>query len=439
MSLLYKTLFEVKLMHEFFLTQKNGDQVFSLTNQADRISFLFAQFTQGRPSVNDNLAFSFPPDLEKEYSSYHLKLLSGYSGFKIAICVNQKMLADGTLVYEPLASLPDGFNVFVQLVKKSNVFESYTHSGINDPVPSVYIFSNENISGAKTFPFLTNPISAFDAAHSYTQGDFASFGINDVREYYKNGMGDQWETIAGTSFANENDRLLVPMKFYYSFINTNNITNATFVLKDKNGNSIKTITASKENPFQKVFLDFSGLENVIAMPEKFQYSDIIFSLEVSGNNGYSALHNLIFSDALNNSENWGVVNIKTKVTNSSFDILANDGFLMKRRMPPGTWNDAPVFEIPVKSKFPYWRFINEKGKELKLAPALTDYLSKENKILLSKRPRSVSASCFLLQKEGSSDTIYVPNPLNYDLKKDDKERLYCDIVVPESELFPVVP
>ncbi|MGN6539420.1 MAG: hypothetical protein ACTHKY_01295, partial [Ginsengibacter sp.] len=68
----------------------------------------------------------------------------------------------------------------------------------------------------------------------------------------------------------------------------------------------------------------------------------------------------------------------------------------------------------------------------------TDYLVKEDKILLTKRPRSVAGNYFLLQKEGTTDTVYVPNPLNYDLKKDDKARLCFDIMVPESDLFPVV-
>ena len=439
MPLLYKTLFEVKLMHEFFLTGKDGKTVFTLSNQTDRINFLLDQYAQDRPAINAGLKFEFPPDLETKYNSYYLKLLSTYSGFKIAVRVNQNILPDNSLVYEPLVPLPDDFNIYVQLTKKSNIIESYTHSGINNPFPSVYIFSNENISGSKTFPFLTNDISAFDPGHSYTQGDLASYGVNDIREYYKDAVGDQWETIAGNAFANGNDRLLVPLKFYYSFINTTNMANAAFVLKDKNGNSIKTITVKNEDFIQKTLIDFSDVADVISMPESFLYHDIIFSLEVSGSNGYLKSHNLIFSDVLFSRENWGLINIKTKATNSSFNLLANDGFLIKRKIPPGIWNEAPIFEIPIKSRFPYWRFINDKGRELKLAPGLTDYLFKEDRILLSKRPRSVSVSYFLLQKEGSTDTIYVPNPLNYDLKKDSKERLCFDIMVPESELFPIIP
>lgn len=437
MSLVYKILCEVKLMHEFYVTSKDGKNVFSLVSQADRINFLLDQFSRGVPSINNDLEFTFPEKLEDQYKSQYLKILPSYSGFKIAIRVNQKILADTSLVYEPFVPLPDDFNIFVQLKKTSDRVGSITNSGLS-PVPAMNIFSNENISGAKTFPFLTNSISAFDGAHLYAQGDIASYGVNDIREYYNDGTADHWETVAGGAFATENDRLIVPLRFYYSFFNDSNITAATFILKDHNGNAIKTINVNAPDFIQKTLLDFSDLADAVSMPDNFLYPNIMYSLEVSGSNGYSKTHILVFNDSFYGRDYWGIINLKTKVTNPLFNLLANDGYLNKRQVPPGIWNEAPIFEIAVKSKFPFWRFINEKGSELKLAPALMDYLFKENKILLSKRPRAVADGYFLLQKEGSTDTVYVPNPLNYDLKKDDKKRLVLDVVVPESDLFPLV-
>jgi hypothetical protein len=231
----------------------------------------------------------------------------------------------------------------------------------------------------------------------------------------------------------------VPAKFYYSFSNLNNITDASFVLKDKDGNSIKTISIHHADFIQKALLDFSDVAERILLPEVFEYSDITFSLEVNGSDGYSKSHPVIFSNSFYKRESWGLINVRTKVTNSAFNLIASDGFLIRRKDVLGNWTPAPIFEIFIKSKFPYWRFSNDKGEELKVASQLADYLFKEDKVLFSKRPRSISGSYFLLNKEGTTDTIYVHNPMNYDLKKDDKQRLYCDIKVPESELFPVVP
>jgi hypothetical protein len=436
MSLVYKILFEVKLMHEFYVTSQNGDVVFALNSQGDRMNFLLEQFKEDRRVINNDIEFAFPKHLQKNYDNYNLKIIPSYSGFKVAIRVNKSILPDGTLVYKPFVPLPEDFNIYIEIIKKSSFIDSVTHS-VNNSVPSIYIFSNQNVAGAKTFPFLTNAISGFDAAESYQQGDVVSFGANDTRQYY-NDAGDKWQSIAGTAFANKDDRLLMPVKFYYSFSNLTNITDATFVLKDKNGNSIKTISVNHSDFIQKALLDFSDVEEKVLMPEVFEYADIIFSLEVTGSNGYSKSHLVVFSNSFYKRENWGVINIKTKVTNSAFDLLKPDEFLRTRKDNAGNWTAAPIFEIFIKSKFLYWRFSNNKGAELKVASQLSDYLFKEDKVLFSKRPRSLSGSYFSLNKEGSTDTIYVPNPLNYDLKKDNKERLYCDIRVPESQMFPVV-
>jgi hypothetical protein len=56
--------------------------------------------------------------LVKEYEGYHLKLLPAYSGFKVAIRVNQKKLRDDSLVYEPFTPLPDKLGIHILFLKK---------------------------------------------------------------------------------------------------------------------------------------------------------------------------------------------------------------------------------------------------------------------------------------------------------------------------------
>lgn len=438
MSLIYKTLFEVKLMHEFYLTDATGKNFFSFPNQQDRINFLLQQFTDDQESINDDVEYDFPDELKSTFENYNLKLLTTYSGFKVAVRVNEIILSDNSVVFQPLTPLPDDLNIYVLLSKKDNQIDSYTNSLFSINAPFIYFFSNEDLSSAKTFPFLSSAISPFNAANVYEQGQLASFGTNDIREFYKNTSGDQWNNVTGNGFANENDLLLLSTKFSYSFNNASNITSAQFVLKDKNASTIKTISVAQPT-ILKTFLNFSHESTLVSLPETFAISDYIFSLDVTASNGYSKNHKIIFSDNLYNKNYFGVVHIKTKPTNSAFNLFASDGFLIRRKNALGVWTDAPVFEIPVKSKFTYWRYLNDKGKELKLISDFTDYLLKENNVLLSVRPRAIAKSYFLLQKQGSTDTKYIPNPINYQIKRDDKQRIFFDIEVPESELFPVVP
>ena len=122
-----------------------------------------------------------------------------------------------------------------------------------------YFFSNRNISGAKTFPFLTNPVTANDATYSYDQGELSNFS-GEIKKFLNDGVANHFITISGpgnvNQFANETDRLILPFNFYYSFINQTGLTIANFVLKDNGGNTIKSFSAPVSTS-QKVRIDFS--------------------------------------------------------------------------------------------------------------------------------------------------------------------------------------
>jgi hypothetical protein len=438
MAFVYKILFEVKLIHEFFFTDKNGGTIFSQPAQSSRMNFLLDEFSGDRGSVNDDVSFEFPENLSAHYENYHLRIIPGYSGCKVAIRVNQKTLADNTLVYETFEPLPDNFDINILVSKKNNLIEEYSNSILYRAFSSMYFFTNETSLSPKIFPFLTNDISPFDGSEIYQQGGLASFGANDIREFYNDGTADQWLPVAGSSFANEKDQLLVPVKFYYSFDSGTNIIDATFELRDKDSNIIKTISVHNDDYIQIVILDYSDYTDLISIPESFAYPDIIFSLEVSGSNGFAKTHSLIFNDNFYSRGNWGLINIRPKVTNAAFNLFGTDGFIIKRRSPANVWAEAPIFEIPVKSRFAFWRFRNMNGKELKLDPSLTNYLFKDGLNLLSLQPNSISNSYYKLPKQGSTDTKYFPGPVNFQIAKDEKERICFDIMVPVSDLFPLV-
>ncbi|MBL7699280.1 MAG: hypothetical protein JNK79_14035, partial [Chitinophagaceae bacterium] len=157
MSLIYKTLFEVKLTHEYYHTASDGQTIFSLNNQPDRLSFLESEFEKGRPSILQDLDFRFPKSLEKFYSDQNIKLLPSYSGVKVLTRVRQTTLPDNSLVFEPFTLLPE--NIFIRIVKKNSAFASYTQSKIKEGLSAGYFFSSDTITSTKTFPFLTSDIS----------------------------------------------------------------------------------------------------------------------------------------------------------------------------------------------------------------------------------------------------------------------------------------
>ncbi len=436
MPVIYKTLFEVRLLHEFYLTKRDGTTIFEKLTQQDRETFLNEEFAEDRDPVNDDIMFQFPPSLLSKYKSHYLKILPTYSGFRVAIRVNGKTLADQTTVYDPLVPLNNDLHIFILVLRKNSTIDRYTNSRLRTALPSTYYFSNAEVAGAKTFPFLTNNLPAQDASFTYEQGELSLNGAN-VQEFYRQGNADVFRNVSGSGFANESDRILLPARFDYFFPDTNNLTQATFVLKDSNGNELTTITTNNAAGIrERLNVDLNSASNQLPITTPFELNQQFHSLEVSGNNGYSSEHRIIFSSELAQLQPWAVFDIRTSVADTSFNLLANDGFIFRRRDPLGVWSPAPVFEVPVKSRLAYWRYINNKGREMNISAGYLNYFDKEGKVLVTKVPRSLSKAWFLLREEGSSNTVYAPNPTDPMIKLENDRRAFFDIRVPDSDPFP---
>ena len=448
MAVIYKILFEVRVLHEYYLTKSDGQSIFNLANQDDRIEFLKDRFLQDDRSINSELSFNLPDSLKKVFDNYHLRLLPVYSGCKVAIEVKRQTLVDGTIVYTPKVPLPADLNILLLLTKINDSPDGYSNTKLRKASNGAYYLSNENIPGIKTFPSLSNPISAFDAAVVYEQGEPALFGPNDVREFYVDKDGnDQWLNIAGTGFVNENDRILFPPSLFYTFRATDNVTEADVVLKDKDGipvvitrdqyGTTKSLLQIKSNsPLQKIRLDFSR-SDAVSLPASAISENLVYSLEITDNNGITRKTPVIFfNEGFVQQNNWAVINIKPAVTNAAFNLLDTSGFLVTRQMPDTSIVPPPIFEIRVNSRLSYWRYIHDKRKKLKNDHL--DFLFEQGDNLVSLLPRPLTYS-FTLFKKPDNSLHYLPHPKPFDMVRMENDKIYADIIVPESDLFPLQP
>ena len=429
-------------MHEYFLTKEDGSNLFSEPDPQKRLTLLEQAYEMDKETMNRDIEFDFPEPLKARFKGYGLKLLPSYAGFKVLIRVNKKILPDNSMVFEPYFPLPEALEIFILFIKKNNLPAVYSNERIARSVPAIYLFSNQNIPDARAFPFLVNSISVFDPGFSYEHGEMAMDSSNKLQEYFYDNAGNLQPREITTSvkaFANENDRLVVPFDFYYTLPVKNQVTKIDISLKDKSGNLIKSFSFHQTDPIKKVWLHFSDKAQLLKSSANLSLPDGIFLLYANGNNGYSEIKKVIFGDQLYSIFHWGIAHLKPRVTNVPYNLIADDGRIIKRRDPLGVWTEAPVFEIPVKSRFGNFRYINNNGKELTLNPALNNFLYKENRVLISQLPVSLCKYYFLVPESGGGVTKYLPNPKTYDIKKDDFQRIYFDVLVPESDLFPVLP
>lgn len=434
MGIYYKTLFEIKIFHEYYLTDPDGTNVFDKNLQADRLAFLLERFVKGEPGINEELAYTVPRQAEALFRNQKLRLLPTYGGFKVAIEVVPETLGDGTKVYRPKVPLTDDTAMPVLLMKKNSRIDAYTNGRMSRDASAVFYFSNEVYSGAKVHPFLSNNIPLLSPTYAYEQGELADHGANTIRAFYRDSGGTiRWLSRNGTGYANESDRLLVPPGFYYSFGAAGNVTDAAFTLRDAGGNVLSSYTFSQPAPIARVYIPVRA-EDVLTVPESAPSPQLLNTLEVTGSNGYSRTLRLMFYGGTERiGDSLGLVHIKVRTANNNFDLLDASGLLIMRRKPDGTYNPGnPVFEIRLRSRIAFWRYINERKNDFQnnLHP---DQLELQGGKLVSKEPRSLSYGPQYFRKPDNS-LYYLPTPTRETLRSEG-DRIYSDIYVSESKDF----
>ncbi len=438
MAIIYKILCEVKLMHEYYLTSEKGETVFDFAAQNDRMNFLFQQFVKDSPSINNNLDFVISESNRVLFNNLKIKIIPSYSGFKLAIQCNKKILADGTAVYEPVTPLPIDTAIPVFIKEKISI-SSFSNNTLKKPFNAAWYFSNQDFPSAKTFPFLSNSVPAFDGGATYQQGEIALHGSNDVRAFLNNGAIDPWLKLKGTGYINESDKLLLPLSFSYTFSTTDNVTDALFILKDFNNAEVKRLSVSGTNPIKSVYLNFHTENNIVkTLPDTEPANHSMYTLEVTGSNGYSkTFTTLLFADDRMGISNYtALLQLKPIADNTAFNLIDSNGFLFTRLLPDSTKQPPPVFELWMKSRLVFWQYINNKQRKIKLTIDTQDLLTENSGVLVMKNPLSLTYSPILVKKPDNSFQ-YLPNPLPGDIVKLSVNKFFVNILVPESKMFPL--
>jgi len=444
MRTLYKILFEVKLLHEYYLTDPQGNSIFGLAAQADRLQFLADRFSTDVSALNEDLVFYLDPEQQALFRNNHLVLLNSYSGFQVAAEVNASTQSDGSVVYSPVVALPGDLNMVISIAETRNFIDQVTHARMSPPVVAARYFSNERVFTPKVFPSLSTVLQGQQAGDAYEQGELASFGPGDVRAYYYYGNSDQWLPVTGVAFSGEQDRLVVFPRFFYRFLASDDVRQASFVLKDSGGTTIDTRTISNPMPLGQVVLDYSNLLKAPPVLKGLQAgvsAGILYTLSVTGDNGYSRQVPLVFylreSNAMP-SDDWGWVQVQTTVSNTDYNLLDGAGLLITRIKGDGTVVLHPVFEIWLKSRFTFWRYRNDEGGTLKTpTPDIGFFLDLVAGELITKAPRNITYRPTYFHNPNDNSYHYLPNPESETVPETAIRQVFSNIPVPESTLFPI--
>ena len=449
MKLLYKILSEVKVLHEYYLTDPDNSCVFQDAQQTDRLAWLDKRYKTDQPAGSDDLHFVLPPCMTYPFANQGLRLLNSLSGFQVAVRVKETVQG-GSVVYSPAVPLAGTFNILV-LMKTGAQFGRLTNGRLGRPVQALYYFSNADLGQPKMAPVLSRPLSAQISGLPYEQGELSANGANTELCYY-NGTTQEFEVVPGTGFANENDRLVVGREFRYTFEPTDNVTSAQFVLKDPGGNTVRTWTTGGTAALGTVTVNFDDAANktltpLVTLPGAGATDPILYSLEVTGNGGYSKTIPLIFYEsAADLLGTWGIIQLQVQVANVQLSLLDTNGNLYTPALPaPEKTNSPyPVFEIRCKSRYTFWRYYSDDPSKILNAPtgAIANFLQGTTGILATLYPIPGTYLTFFFSQNPAATPpafTFLPNPDPETVIEVDGNRLFSNVWVPASGIFPVSP
>jgi hypothetical protein len=429
MQTIYKILFEVRLLHEFYLTRPDGSSIFGAASAADRDSFLQDYFDRSQRSINSDVDYAAAA--QQVFRNYRLRLIRTYSGFKVGIEVIPTT-DSGKIAYAPVARLSPGLNIPVLLTRTNTDFDLYTNRRLSPAFDSLCYFSNGNVTGIKTAPFLTNPVPIQSDTASYEQGELSR--ANDtVNAFYVDAAGtEQFAAITGSNFLNETDRILVTPEFQYYFKPADNIKNASFTVTDMGNRTVYSLTVNSATMLRSVTIRVDE-NKVNTVPATVAENAFVYNLTITANGSYNRTYKLVFlSGSLAGANAWGMVNIINQPGNTPFSIIDDKGLLITRRNTDDTVAIAPpVFEIWIRSRYSFWRYINDQGQPLKDSYPSILRLTAGNLVSLTPQPHTFAPT--------PVKTDRLPNPKPFNPVRPEGRQIFTDIIVPTSDLFPLGP
>lgn len=396
-SIIYKSLFEVKVRHHYFLNK--GEQVWDSMSVDDKDSM------EAKFDVREILDITPTTDCNKALNAHSCVFRKTSTGIIVGIRAITENVNTGK--FKPYVSLNDNDTFrFVVKLKDYN-FLSYTALSLQSSRGKLIVLNNSLSNASNHFPSLSAIPPVFENGKTYLPGDMLSDSATNQTKLFtalvktsENPTGsDDWLTEnanAQLSYVNINDSYPVANGFF------------TYVMKEKDSYPVakfKDASGFTINPKMEVLQgDFYTLQvDMLKYPEGF------YSIHIDSDN--PAYHDDVTFYLLQNSDApFAIIEIKVKSKQTDYNLTNQEELL------------SPVFEIRFRNRRTHWRY---SGKTFE-TPYVTDNsfpLTRYGNIEILKPPEGEE-----------SEAIILPNPSVGIIKAEaltntDETKFYSDIYI----------
>jgi hypothetical protein len=165
-SVIFKKLFEVHVLHDYYLTKANlstaTNSYFSLST-ANQSTLLQNVLHLDKFDINEYLEIKPDPETRELFKQYSMRFIPTPLGFFLGAEVRktETILGSGSVLstYKPYYALPDGFHLQFIIQNKDSQFENIAEQPSPSPYQANYFFTNQNAAASKIFPALSEGAS----------------------------------------------------------------------------------------------------------------------------------------------------------------------------------------------------------------------------------------------------------------------------------------
>ena len=446
-TILYRRLFEVRILHGYYLdghVLDNENPVFFQEYPPEKQTDIL----NDRYAISSDLEVIPTKSTEDLMRRMQMRWRATTTGFFAGI----EALSKGAGKFVPKVPIPEGTTWTFLLRVRNPGFYNITNHVLRSTLPGRYLFTNRNDAvftkrdnkdfKKQNLPSLSVPPGAFDASRSWEMGELAI--ISKKLKIARDG-NETFELLTDHQWANSNDRVALPKSFRYRFDpKWTDIKEATFTLSKLDNTELTKIKFEfKEGTPGEVPLNFSFLPKTAGEDRPQPLPDGFYYLQVASQAGVLEKRWVnLRSDIPEGEPIFGLVDIVYQSAQTDdFRLLDAEQLLRLHASPTNPNQFVPTpFEIRLLRRETYWRYfvdniITPNSDPAKfLNPELEYKNGTERKNIATKAPRPLIRARTRLSAD-KNQLVFLPIPDNATLNYDhDSKQYFTDLFLQTIKL-----
>jgi hypothetical protein len=440
---LFKRLFEVRFMHEFYLSDPDpGGMLFYSKTPAVQQTFLNKQIERGKYNILNDLDFEPTPETIKMLRGRRLKFFRNATGFVIGAQVREETLLGNIKRYKLAIPLEKGVQFSFYVRVKNHFFKSFTAMRLRpEGLAPFHFFTNTGkILANSPMVSLAEPIPAFQSGRMYEPGEL----IINNGQLQENVIATQtqapsaWSSVQGNGYISENDRRVLGKQFRWNWVANPQTVVFTLLDDTQQGNAaiIKNFSYVFTDTNRSVALNFSRKTPAAGQTIGDTIPDGYYTLEAKGtfdtftsklylHGELSAGNPQVSAQSLTSTQSGllGIVQIGSVQANSGAPFLDDNGYLQSLLLPDGTPSHI-IYEARWLNRSIWWRYRSDRDLKLQAIGAANSLFDSTGNDLVSKNPVRFQDGQITL-----ANGVYLPNPKPDFLHPDPSGRYMVDILI----------